>query len=268
MDQACDELSYRFHNGKFVTEEDLQEQAREIRKAEIARKHGVEIAKSVNYDEVRKRIKELFPKIPDQEAEDVITWGWKEGTGRVGTNETLDLSERVQLATIAKIRHTHTDYDYLLSSKVFEYHDARGETEKYILQKVKEWMGDETEGDDEELVEMIQQTILIDDDDGPGGAINGSEADDEESGEVGSSSEASIRITHEVASGDDLRAESVGERRGAFQLYQSQSQQHESRKGASTQKFDAMKAAIPLQSRQDKYLPSVHEIFAYDSFMQ
>ena len=155
--------------------------------------------------QVRGAIKELFPRIPDEDLEDIVTRAWQEGSHRVGTNAMLELPRRVQLATIARIRHTYTDYDQLL--RAFGWAQARQDSEQDCLQKLIEWRGENDNEDDNELEEIVRETIVIDDDEE--GIEYGSEADDEDSdAEISDASDASIEVLHELAPEDDLGAES------------------------------------------------------------
>ena len=152
--------------------------------------------KSETPEKVGAAIKELFPKIPEQDLHDIVHHAWEEGTQRIGNNTTMDLPRRVQLATIARIRHMYTDYDRLL--RAFEWKEARSMVEPECLKKLIEWRGETDDADDEGLEEIVRETIVIDDDE----VVDASEADDEDS-----TSDASVEITH-VALGDDLGAES------------------------------------------------------------
>lgn len=78
----------------------------------------------------------------------------------MGNANDLSLSRQVQLATIARIRHTYTDYDQLL--RVGSWRDARTAVEHKCLAKLIEWRG-EHEQDPEELEEILRETIVIDD---------------------------------------------------------------------------------------------------------
>jgi hypothetical protein len=97
----------------------------------------------------------------------------------------LPLPRRVQLAVVAHIRHTYTDYDKLL--KTILYQAARREVEAPTLAKFVEWRGDE---DDKQggMEDILAEVIVIDDDDddndGPQKAITASLSDQDPSHEM------------------------------------------------------------------------------------
>jgi hypothetical protein len=66
----------------------------------------------------------------------------------------------VQLAVVAHIRHTYTEYDHLL--KVGSWSEARSKVEHVSLAKLREWRD---EADSDELEETFREVIVIDDDD-------------------------------------------------------------------------------------------------------
>lgn len=70
------------------------------------------------------------------------------------------MARRVQLAVVAHIRHTYTEYDHLL--KVGSWSEARSKVEHVSLAKLREWRD---EADSDELEETFREVIVIDDDD-------------------------------------------------------------------------------------------------------
>lgn len=66
----------------------------------------------------------------------------------------------MQLAVVAHIRHTYTDYDRLL--KVGSWLEARSKVEHVSLAKLRQWRD---EADSDELEETFREVIVIDDDD-------------------------------------------------------------------------------------------------------
>lgn len=201
--------------------------------------------KQESEEQVRATIRELFPRIPDNDLQHVIDWGWKEGSKHVGLNEDLPLSRRAQLATIASIRHRYTDYDTLL--KAFDYRSAREIVEQDSLRKLIEWRGEhERDGDDEGLEEMVEAIIIDDSDAEDGRLVDGSEADDEDS-EM-DTSDASVEFTHEVAAAEDLRPESVDESsRSLLRRYQPRHRSVEARQQnnyIAKQKISAVRQQI------------------------
>ncbi|EME48774.1 hypothetical protein DOTSEDRAFT_49180 [Dothistroma septosporum NZE10] len=220
VEDACQELGYIHHNNQFVKEADLRAREEHTRMARAMAKYGLHLDQAEQQqetdDQVRAAIKELFPRIPEADLQAILKHAWEEGTGRVGNNADLTLPRRVQLATIARIRHEYTDYDRLL--RAFEWKDARAEVEPVCLQKLIEWRGETEDNDDNELEEIVRETIVIDDDD-EAAATNGSEADDEDSVmamENGYNSDTSIEISHKLAGDEDLGAESHDERSQRF----------------------------------------------------
>lgn len=222
MEEAVSALNYTVHKGHFIKEEDLIKKQQESSLAKIMNRWGIKSqdpSVQESPDQVRGAIKELFPKIPNEDLEEIVKHAWAEGTGRVGSVQTLDLSRRVQLAVIARIRHTYTDYDRLL--RAFEWSEARKMTEPVCLQKLIEWRGESDIEDDDGLEEIVRETIVIDDDDDDeeddsesNTMANGSEADDEDSAaEQGDQSDASIEITRHLADDTDIGGESTYEGR-------------------------------------------------------
>lgn len=143
-------------------------------------------------------VREMFPKIPDDDLQAIVTHAFEEGTNRVGNAKELSLARRVQLAVVAHIRHTYTDYDKLLKSG--GWMEARSKVESVSLAKLKEWR-DEADEQSNELEETFREVIVLDDDD-----------DDEASSESRSTStpderEQSMEIVSSRATARDLQPE-------------------------------------------------------------
>ena len=68
---------------------------------------------------------------------------------------------RAQLAVIAHIRHTYTEYDALL--KQVQYNEARRRVEKLCLDRLIRWRGDDDDAEDME--DVLREVIVIPDDD-------------------------------------------------------------------------------------------------------
>ena len=83
------------------------------------------------------------------------------GKGLVGTVANLTLVRRAQLAVIAHIRHTYTDYDSLL--KQVQYNEARRRVEKPCLDRLIQWRGDDDDAGD--MDDVLREVIVIPDDD-------------------------------------------------------------------------------------------------------
>ena len=128
-----------------------------------------------------------------------------QGTTTVGNAADLSLSRQVQLATIARIRHTYTDYDKLL--KIVSWKEARQIVEPFSLTKLIEWRG-ENDNDTEGFEEILRETIVIDDDD----ELDDADSDTDSniaSGDEGS--DTSLEILQQTLAPKDLNV-GVGER--------------------------------------------------------
>lgn len=68
---------------------------------------------------------------------------------------------RAQLAVIAHIRHTYTDYDALL--RQVQYNEARRRVEQPCLDRLIRWRGDDDDAGDME--DVLREVIVIPDDD-------------------------------------------------------------------------------------------------------
>jgi hypothetical protein len=84
-----------------------------------------------------------------------------QGTNRVGNAKELSLARRVQLAVVAHIRHTYTEYDKML--KTGSWMEARQKVEHVSLAKLKEWR-DETGEQSNEIEDTFREVIVLDDD--------------------------------------------------------------------------------------------------------
>ncbi|KAH9882006.1 hypothetical protein J1614_001177 [Plenodomus biglobosus] len=111
-------------------------------------------------------VREMFPKIPEADLSSIVNHAFQEGTNRVGNAKELPLARRVQLAVVAHIRHTYTDYDKLL--KTDGWSTARSQVEHVSLAKLKEWR-DEAGERSNELEETFREVIVLDDDDSSDG---------------------------------------------------------------------------------------------------
>lgn len=83
------------------------------------------------------------------------------GKGLVGTVADLSLVRRAQLAVIAHIRHTYTQYDSLL--RQVPYNEARRRVEKPCLDRLIQWRGDDDDAGD--MDDVLREVIVIPDDD-------------------------------------------------------------------------------------------------------
>ncbi|GAB7338825.1 hypothetical protein MBLNU457_5520t2 [Dothideomycetes sp. NU457] len=204
FDQACDELGYRFQGGKLVRDSDASAAAGFDRvMARFGADFGQASKKSATAEEeikVKKAIRELFPKIPDDALHEIFRKAWQEGAETVG-NAPLPLSRRVQLATVAHIRHKFTEYDRLL--KILTWPDARKIVEPRCLEKLVEWRGDNEDHGDE-VEDIVRETIVIDDED------NVVSREDE-----GNGTDTSYEVVARSTRHEDIAAESSDDRPSA-----------------------------------------------------
>jgi len=143
-------------------------------------------------------VREMFPKIPEADLQAIVSHAFEEGTNRVGNAKELSLARRVQLAVVAHIRHTYTDYDKLL--KTDGWSEARSQVEKVSLAKLKEWR-DEDGKQSDELEETFREVIVLDDDDDA--------SSDEGSMSTPDEREQSMEIVSSRATARDLQPESL-----------------------------------------------------------
>lgn len=123
-----------------------------------------------------------------------------QGTNRVGNAKELSLARRVQLAVVAHIRHTYTEYDNILKRKTGSWLEARQRVEHVSLAKLKEWR-DETDEASNELEETFREVIVLDDDD--------EDSSDEEISSAPETREHSMEIVSSRATARDLQPELV-----------------------------------------------------------
>ncbi|KAI6887295.1 hypothetical protein KC360_g1695 [Hortaea werneckii] len=256
VEDACEQLKYTVYDDKYMKESDLPARSQGLQSTLL--KYGIDPAavnrfdNSESPDKVGAAIKELFPRIPDQDLREIVHHAWEEGTRRVGTNSTLELPRRVQLATTARIRHMYTDYDRLL--RAFEWKDARAMIEAECLKKLIEWRGESgDDADDEELEEIVRETIVLDDDDQTVSG-NTSEADDD-----GDASDASVEITHVT----DFGAESGVDDRTRRWLDRSRPRQKAGRQRAAIAKQKIGAARQQLRAPAPNPLPATQSVEAY-----
>ncbi|KAH0565824.1 hypothetical protein GP486_000772 [Trichoglossum hirsutum] len=112
--------------------------------------------------EARNALTDLFPKIPERDLIAIISRAFRKGGGRVGNAHGLSLQYRVQLATVAHIRHQYTMYDKLI--RAMPRREARAQVEEPCLRLIVQWRGDE-ENDENDIEEILREVIVITDDD-------------------------------------------------------------------------------------------------------
>ncbi|KAI5209744.1 hypothetical protein E4T38_02293 [Aureobasidium subglaciale] len=217
FDQACNFLGYREVNGKLIRDTGFDTTSRfERTVARFAPRIDLNVntRSSEQSTKVKEYIRELFPKIPEADLEEIYKRAWEQvrhynllqGTTTVGNASDLSLSRQVQLATIARIRHTYTDYDKLL--KIVSWKEARQIVEPISLTKLIEWRG-EHDNDTEDFEEILRETIVIDDDDELEDAHSDTDSNVAASGDDGS--DTSLEILQQTIAPKDLNV-AVGER--------------------------------------------------------
>ena len=97
-----------------ISEADRTRDERERKKArsQIHRKRQEE-KKQVGMIE---RINVMFPRLPEGEAEGIVSHAFEVGSGRVGRTSKVADDRKIDLAVRAHIRHAHTNYDSLLAA--------------------------------------------------------------------------------------------------------------------------------------------------------
>ena len=158
--------------------------------------HGHPATEKETKGYIHNAVREMFPKIPEADLQAIVSHAFEEGTNRVGNAKELSLARRVQLAVVAHIRHTYTDYDKLL--KTDGWSEARSQVEKVSLAKLKEWR-DEDGKQSDELEETFREVIVLDDDD---------DASSDESMSTPDEREQSMEIVSSRATARDLQPES------------------------------------------------------------
>lgn len=245
VEEACTQLHYMISGGRFVSETDLKQHSLIAR---VMAKHGLQAQKLSTREtpeQLRAAIRELFPAIPNVDLDEVVKHAWDKNEARVGTASNIDLSRRIQLAVLARIRHTYTDYDVLL--KTFDWVYCRKEVEPVCLKKLLEWRGETAS--DEGLEEIIAETMLLDEQsDAPrrarksgGRRVSGYDT-------AGDASDASIEVSHHVAVAHDLRPESPYERNhGYFSAQRAPVQSYAERHDLARAKIQAARANLQYQ---------------------
>ncbi|KAI1630074.1 hypothetical protein EDD37DRAFT_558805 [Exophiala viscosa] len=135
--------------------------------------------------EAKQTIKDLFPKIPDNDLYQIIKTAFQLGDNKVGTAEEIPLVRRAQLSVVAHIRHCYTKYDKLL--RQLPYNDARHAVEKETLAKLIEWRGDDDAADEKAqraANDLLREVIVITDEEE-------SESDDENAEPI---AQANVRV--------------------------------------------------------------------------
>ncbi len=140
---------------------------RVYQKGQLVLDEKVQDQRTINTD-AKETIKDLFPKIPDNDLFKIIKTAFQLGDGKVGTADEIPLVRRAQLSVVAHVRHTYTKYDRLL--RRMPYNQARHEVEDETLQKLVEWRGDEENVNDDDsrrraMDEIVREVIVVPSDD-------------------------------------------------------------------------------------------------------
>ncbi|KAJ4990313.1 hypothetical protein SVAN01_04195 [Stagonosporopsis vannaccii] len=139
--------------------------------------HGRPATKEGTKDHISGAVREMFPKIPEADLSSIVNHAFEEGTNRVGNAKELPLARRVQLAVVAHIRHTYTDYDRML--KTGTWMEARQKVEHVSLAKLKEWR-DETGEQSNEIEDTFREVIVLDDEEDDETSSGGNTPDERE----------------------------------------------------------------------------------------
>ncbi|KAL8999442.1 MAG: hypothetical protein Q9169_001756 [Polycauliona sp. 2 TL-2023] len=135
------------------------------------RKHKVSATIDLVEDEMSQKeldaqaisaIRELFPRIPEKDVQQIVTRAFRKGTAKVGTATDQPFIRRVHLAVGAHIRHMYTDYDSLLKEHKLNWLTARAMVQPLTLDKIIEWRDEKDEPDAVE--DILREVIVIPDD--------------------------------------------------------------------------------------------------------
>ncbi|KAL9065283.1 MAG: hypothetical protein Q9157_007521 [Trypethelium eluteriae] len=202
LEIASSYLGYRQNGVLFWKNQDLNSSSRLATLLARESSHNLE-----ETQQIKTAIRDLFPKIPENDLVSIAERAFQEGSGRVGTAAALTLERRVQLAVAAHIRHVYTDYDEQLRKATWQ--DARRHVEQACVDQLVKWRG-EDDSDAHELEDIFREIIVIDDDD--------DESDEESSGtDEESSDDGSVQIisspkeAHELADDDANQMGRLGE---------------------------------------------------------
>jgi len=132
-------------------------------KGEVVLNENIRDQVTIN-TEAKEIIRDLFPKIPDNDLFQIIKTAFQLGDKKVGTAEEIPLVRRAQLSVVAHIRHSYTNYDKLL--RQVPYNEARHMVEKTTLRKLIEWRGDENDKTEESrraVDDAVREVVVLSD---------------------------------------------------------------------------------------------------------
>ena len=94
-------------------------QTKDLRKARnaVAAVHRSRKEAELNQQRIE-TLKQMLPGIPEDDAENVVKRAFEVGSGRVGRTSSLTDEEKLRIATLAHIRHCHTDYEAMLDDGI------------------------------------------------------------------------------------------------------------------------------------------------------
>ena len=166
--EACQQLDYKqmleheTTNGVFLSKHQRR-QAEMISSTAARQGLRFDIMRGLENEEYRRDvIRELYPKIPDEEVDTIIAHAWREGANRVGTSN-CSLAHRVQFAVLAGIRHRWTDYEALLKAGFADWVDIRLEVEPYCLAKLLDWAGVDDDDNNARMEPYDREVLVISD---------------------------------------------------------------------------------------------------------
>ncbi|PHH59877.1 hypothetical protein CDD81_2427 [Ophiocordyceps australis] len=122
----------------------------------------------VYLEQVEASFQELLPRMPNSDRQTIINSAFHWNPRRtpvppVGLQFHLPLTQRVHLATVAHIRHQHTEYDELLRNRC-EKAFARTQVRSKCIDILVKWRGDDETGRDQ-FEEILREVIIISDTD-------------------------------------------------------------------------------------------------------
>lgn len=163
--QVCSHYGIRLDSaGRLIGEQDSEKLFMKIsQKGQVVLNENIRDQVTIN-TEAKEIIRDLFPKIPDNDLFSIIKTAFQLGDNKVGTAEEIPLVRRAQLSVVAHIRHSYTNYDKLL--RQLPYNEARHTVEQPTLKKLIEWRGnenDQTEASRQAVDEAVREVVVLSD---------------------------------------------------------------------------------------------------------
>ena len=164
VDQVCAHYGIRLNNKGALIDESKDDALfkRVYQNADGQRPAEEKDQVTIN-TEAKQAIKDLFPKIPDNDLFRIIKHAFQLSNAKVGTAPELTLLRRAHLAVVAHIRHNYTSYDKLL--RTVQYNEARHQVEQETLAKIIEWRSGEDMAieDPGRADDLLKDVIVISD---------------------------------------------------------------------------------------------------------